>query len=63
MTLPLKETLEPALDLLNTIAGWIDQGLNPAEIQRRLASPSGVANDLITKMHARRERGEELLGR
>lgn len=63
MSSPLTETLEPALSLINRIAGWIDAGLNPEEIQQRLADPSGVANDLLKRMVDRRDRGKDLLGR
>jgi len=53
----------PALDLVRQIVTWIDEGLSPEEIQKRLADPSGVGRDMIERIAERRAIGERLLGR
>jgi hypothetical protein len=53
----------PALELVNQIFKWIDDGLSTEEIQRRLADPAGVAHDMIERINERREIGRRLLGR
>ena len=53
----------PALDLVRQIVTWIDEGLSPEEIQKRLADPTGVGRDMIDRIAERRAIGERLLGR
>ncbi len=63
MTTPIAPIVYPALELVNQILKWIDQGLNTEEIQKRIANPTGVGKDLIDRIRERREIGENLLGR
>jgi len=63
MTTPLAPIVYPALELVNQILKWVDQGLSTEEIQKRLASPSGVGRDMINRIQERREIGRGLLGR
>lgn len=60
---PIAPIVAPALELVNQILKWIDQGLSTEEIQRRLADPSGVGKDMITRIRERRDIGRGLLGR
>ncbi len=53
----------PALELVNQILKWVDEGLNTEQIQERLASPSGVGKDMIDRIRERRDIGRNLLGR
>lgn len=53
----------PALELVNQILKWVDQGLDTEEIQAKLAEPTGIARDMINRIRERREIGRSLLGR
>lgn len=55
--------IQAGIPLLLKIMEWAEQGLSTKEVQRRLADPSDVGEDLIGRITERGERGRDLLGR
>lgn len=63
MATPIVPIVGPVLELVLQIIQWIDEGLDDAEIQKRLADPTGVGADILKRVRERREIGQDLLGR
>jgi hypothetical protein len=57
------KALQAGAPLIVKIAEWAEQGLSHDEIRKRLADPDHVGDDMLDRIHQRRERGRDLLGR
>lgn len=55
--------IQAAGPIIQKIVEWAEQGLSNDEIRERLADPDHVGDDMLDRIHQRRERGRDLLGR